>query len=132
MGKKAINKSKVLKSLAVFALSSSFILGSIGQVPNTAKAVSYSNIENILANLTPEQRAALNQLSTNEQTGLQISSDINLNSSNQTNVIVEFKNKPAKVAQIEASVDGQQLTEDEASNLVDKDHETFTPRCSTN
>ncbi len=98
---------------------------SFGQVSDASEAVSYTKVEDILANLTSEQRAALNQLSTSEQTGLQISSDINLNSSSQTNVIVEFKNKPAKVAQIEASVDGQNLTENEASNLIDKDHETF-------
>ncbi|EPD53716.1 hypothetical protein HMPREF1210_00539 [Paenisporosarcina sp. HGH0030] len=125
MEKKANNKSKVLKSLAVFALSSSFILGSIVQVPTTAKAVSYSNTENILANLTPEQRAALNQLTTNESTGLQISSDTDLNSTKQTSVIIEFVNKPAKVAQIEASVEGKQLSAEDASNLVDKDHATF-------
>ncbi|MFY0762211.1 S8 family serine peptidase [Metabacillus dongyingensis] len=125
MGKKANNKSKVLKSLAVFALSSSFILGSIGQVPTTAKAVSYSNTENLLANLTPEQRAALNQMTTNESTGLQISSDTDLNSTKQTSVIIEFANKPAKVAKIEAASEGQKLSDSEASNLVDQDHEIF-------
>lgn len=125
MGKKANNKSKVLKNLAVFALSSSFILGSIVQVPTTAKAVSYSNTENLLANLTPEQRAALNQMTTNESTGLQISSDIDLTTTEQTHVIVEFANKPAKVAKIEAASEGQQLSYSEASNLVDQDHEIF-------
>ncbi|WP_342542370.1 S8 family serine peptidase [Paenisporosarcina sp. FSL H8-0542] len=125
MGKKANNKSKVLKSLAVFALSSSFILGSIVQVPTNAKAVSYSNTENVLANLTPEQRAALNQMTTNESTGLQISSDTDLTTTEQTHVIVEFANKPAKVAKIEAASEGQQLSYSEASNLVDQDHEIF-------
>ncbi|EPD53717.1 hypothetical protein HMPREF1210_00540 [Paenisporosarcina sp. HGH0030] len=125
MAKKANNKSKVVKSLAVFALSSSFILSSIVQVPTTAKAVSYSNTENLLANLTPEQRAALNQMTTNESTGLQISSDIDLTTTEQTHVIVEFANKPAKVAKIEAASEGQQLSDSEASNLVDQDHETF-------
>ncbi|USK34980.1 S8 family serine peptidase [Bacillus sp. F19] len=124
MGKKA-RKSRIVKSLVIATLSSSFILGSIGQVPTTTKAVSYSNTENLLANLTPEQRAALNQLSTNEETGLQISSDIDLNSTKQTSVIIEFANKPAKVAKIEAASEGQQLSDSEASNLVDQDHEIF-------
>ncbi len=123
--RKKSQKRKIIKNLAVFALSSSFILSPIGQATNITKAASYTKVDEILANLTSEQRAALNQLSTSEQTGLQISSDTNLNSSSETTVIVEFKNKPVKVAQIEASVDGQQLTEDEASNFVDKDHETF-------
>ncbi len=121
-----MHKSKVVKSLAVAALSTSFILGSIGQVPNVSKAASYSKTEDVLANLTSEQRAALNQLSTNETSGLQISSDIDLNSTKQTTVIVEFSNKPPKVAKMMASVEGKQLSEKEATNLVQKDHDTFT------
>ncbi|PGL73260.1 S8 family serine peptidase [Bacillus sp. AFS055030] len=123
MGKKT--EKKFLKSFTVLALTSSFILGSLGEVSNTTKAASPKKVEDILAKLTSEQRAALEQLSTSEQTGLQISSDINLNSTDQTNVIVEFANKPAKVAQIEASVEGKSLTEKEAAKLVDQDHETF-------
>ncbi|PGM58312.1 S8 family serine peptidase [Bacillus sp. AFS053548] len=125
MGKKANNNSKVVKSLAVFALSSSFILGSLGHVSNVTKAVGNTNVESLLANLTPEQRAALNQMTTNESTGLQISSDTDLNSTKQTSVIIEFVNKPVKVAQIEANVEGQQLSEKDASNLIDQDHTTF-------
>ncbi|KQL38733.1 hypothetical protein AN960_12185 [Bacillus sp. FJAT-25509] len=123
MGKRT--EKKFLKSFTVLALTSSFILGSLGQVTTSTKAASPRNVEDILANLTSEQRAALEQLSTNEQSGLQISSDINLNSTEQTSVIVEFANKPAKVAQIEASVEGKSLTASEAINLVDQDHETF-------
>ncbi|KRF58840.1 hypothetical protein ASG99_27275 [Bacillus sp. Soil768D1] len=123
--KKTNNKSKVVKSLAVFALSSSFILGSLGHVSNVTQAVGNTNVDSLLANLTSEQRAALNELSTNEETGLQISSDTDLNSTKQTSVIIEFVNKPAKVAQIEASVEGKQLSAKDASNLVDQDHEKF-------
>ncbi|WP_129692353.1 S8 family serine peptidase [Gottfriedia acidiceleris] len=119
-------KSRIVKSLAVATLSSSFILGCVGQGPTITKAVSYSNAENLLANLTSEQRAALQQLSTNETTGLQISSDTDLNSTKQTTVIVEFANKPAKVAKIEAGLKGQELSENEASDLIQKDHDTFT------
>ncbi|QED46896.1 S8 family serine peptidase [Cytobacillus dafuensis] len=125
MGKKA-NKSRIAKSLTVAALSASFILGSIGQVPLVSKATSFSKAEEVLASLTPEQRAALKQISTNEETGLQISSDVDLTSSNETTVIVEFKNKPAKVAQIVARAEGNQLSETEALKLVDQDHETFS------
>ncbi|WP_257143939.1 S8 family serine peptidase [Bacillus sp. AFS002410] len=119
-------KSKVLKSFTVLALTSSFILGSLGHVTHNTKAASPRNVDDILANLSSEQRAALNQLSTNEETGLQISSETDLNSSDQTSVIVEFSNKPSKVAQIEASVEGQTLTDSEANKLVDQDHETFS------
>ncbi|MFJ7684955.1 S8 family serine peptidase [Peribacillus butanolivorans] len=123
--KKANNKSMVVKSLAVFALSSSFILGSLGHVSNVTQAVGNTNVDSLLANLTSEQREALNQLSTKEETGLQISSDIDLTTTEKTHVIVEFANKPAKVAKIEAASEGQQLSDSEASNLVDQDHEIF-------
>ncbi|PEJ51258.1 hypothetical protein CN692_22790 [Bacillus sp. AFS002410] len=124
MGKKANNNSKVVKSLAVVALSSSFILGSLGHLDLT-KAASNSKVEDILANLTPQQRAALKVLSTNEETGLQISSDIDQTSTKQTSVIVQFANQPTKVAQIQASLQGQTLTETEATKLINQDHETF-------
>jgi subtilisin family serine protease len=124
MGNNVKNR-KIIKSLTVFALSSSFILGSLGNVSNVTKASSNTNVESLLANLTQEQRAALNQLTTNEASGLQLSSDIDLNSTKQTSVIIEFVNKPAKVAQLAGSVDGQQLTENDASNLVDQDHTKF-------
>lgn len=123
---KKVQRNKIVKNLAVIALSSSFILSPIGQGMSVTKAASHTKIENILAQLTPEQRAALNQLSTSEETGLQLSSDINLNSAEQTEVIVEFKNKPAKVAKIFAGMDNQPLTEAEATKLVDQDHETFS------
>ncbi|PGZ93119.1 S8 family serine peptidase [Bacillus sp. AFS029533] len=125
MGEKR-EKSKVLKSFTVLALTSSFILGSLGQVSNVSNAASPSKAEDILASLSSEQRAALKQLSTSEDSGLQVSSDINLDSTEQTSVIVEFANKPVKVAQIEASVEGKTLTKSDAEDLIDQDHETFT------
>ena len=123
MGKKSYNR-KIVKSLSVVALSSSVILGSLGH-QNLTKAAGTSKVEDILANLTQQQRDALNQLSLNEDTGLQISSDIDQNSTKQTSVIVQFANQPAKVAQLEANLDGQTLTTTEAINLIDQDHATF-------
>ncbi|SFD77611.1 S8 family serine peptidase [Bacillus sp. UNCCL81] len=122
---KSVQRSKIVKSMTVLALSSSFLLASFGNVTNVSKAVSSTNVEDMLAKLTPTQRAALNQLSTNESTGLKISSDKDLNTTEQANVIVEFVHKPAKVAQIEASLEGQQLSATEATQLVDQDHNTF-------
>ncbi|MCC3649377.1 S8 family serine peptidase [Cytobacillus oceanisediminis] len=119
-------EKKLLKSFTVLALTSGFILGSVGQATNNTIAASPSKAEDILAGLTSAQRAALNQLSTNEETGLQISSEINVNSSSPTSVIIEFANKPSKVARIEAEVEGKTLTESEAVKLVDQDHATFS------
>ncbi|MFB7138543.1 S8 family serine peptidase [Gottfriedia sp. NPDC056225] len=121
----SLNKKSFLKRITVVALSSSVILTSFGNVGHATKAVSYSKVEDMLAKLTPEQRLALNELKTNESIGLQISSNVDLNSNEQTNVIVEFANEPAKIAQIEASIEGKQLSETEASKLVDENHEDF-------
>ncbi|MFF2876517.1 S8 family serine peptidase [Gottfriedia sp. NPDC057991] len=123
MGKKSYNR-KIVKSLSVVALSSSFILGSIGHLDLT-KAAGYSKTEDILANLTPQQRDALNQLSVNEEIGLQIPADIDQTSTEQTSVIVQFANQPTKVAQLQASLEGQTLTTDESTKLIDQDHQTF-------
>ncbi|PEJ52241.1 hypothetical protein CN692_22060 [Bacillus sp. AFS002410] len=123
MGKKSYN-NKIVKSLTVVALSSSFILGSLSHL-NLTKAAGYSKVEDILAKLTPQQRAALKDLSTNEETGLQISSNIDQTSTKQTSVIVQFDNQPTKVAQIQASLQGQSLTETEATKLINQDHEKF-------
>lgn len=90
-----------------------------------SKATSYLKSEEVLANLSTEQRAAHHQLTTTETSGLQLSSDIDLQSTKQTSVIVEFANKPARVAKIKVSADGQSLSEAEAASLVQKDHDTF-------
>lgn len=125
MRKKVKNNHIIFKGLAVFTLSTSCILGSLGLESKVLKASSYSNVESMLANLTQEQRAALQQLSNNEVLGLQISSDTNLNSPEQTSVIIELVNKPSKVAKIVASMNGENFSETDATNLVDQDHQTF-------
>ncbi|ODG90173.1 hypothetical protein BED47_12615 [Gottfriedia luciferensis] len=123
---KHFSRSKFVKSFSVLALSSGFIVGSLSHVTISSKAATYSKVEDMLANLSSAQRAALHQLSTSNETGLQVNQDIDLDSTTQTSVIVEFNNKPAKVAQLESSLNGKQLTKNEASNLVDQDHATFS------
>ncbi|WP_430510363.1 S8 family serine peptidase [Gottfriedia solisilvae] len=125
MGKR-VEKKKFLKSFTVLALSSSFVMAPLSQVTNVSIAASKTKTETILANLTSQQRAALKELSTNEQTGLQISEEIDQTTTRLTSVIVEFSNKPAKVAQVEAKVEGKSLTEVEASKLAEQDHVTFS------
>ncbi|XZF74116.1 S8 family serine peptidase [Bacillus sp. AL-1R] len=121
-----ISRSKFVKSLSVLALSSSFILGSLSHVTTVSKAATVSKIDEMLANLSQAERTALHQLSTSNETGLQVNPDINLDATTQTSVIVEFNNKPAKVAQLESSLKGKQLTKTVATSLVDQDHATFS------
>ncbi len=78
-----------------------------------------------LMNLTPEQREAITKVQSLAKEGLQLSSDVNLDSSKTVSVIVEFKNKPLKVAVVEAAADGQVLSDDQAKSDAAADHSTF-------
>ncbi|MGG1676665.1 S8 family serine peptidase [Neobacillus sp. NRS-1170] len=80
---------------------------------------------NLLNKLTPAQRAALPQLEALNQEGLQLTKDENLNSSESVSVIVQFKNQPHKVAVLKAALDGKVLSDTQAKNNVDNDHEAF-------
>ncbi|WP_282439811.1 S8 family serine peptidase [Gottfriedia acidiceleris] len=116
---------KLVKSLSVAVLSTSFVLGSLGTVSNVTKAENASTAESILANLTPQQREALQKLSTADQTGLFLDSSVNLNSSENVSVIVSFKQKPQKIAVLEAALKGEDLSEEKAQSNANADHSTF-------
>ncbi len=124
MKKKFIKKATTL-ALGIGLVSSSLSIPNL-ILPSKVHAVTQSNAESILANLTSEQRQALEKLSaTDDQTGLFLNSDVNLNSSDNVSIIVSFKNKPQKVAVLEAAVEGESLSDDKAKSNVDTDHETF-------
>ncbi|PEL09928.1 S8 family serine peptidase [Bacillus sp. AFS017336] len=122
---KRIGNSKLVKSLSVAVLSSSFVLGSLGHVSNVTKAENSSTAESILAKLTSQQRQALQKLSTTDQSGLFIDSDVSLDSVEPVSVIVSFKQKPQKIAVLEAALKGQALSDDKAKENADEDHVTF-------
>ncbi|PEJ60560.1 hypothetical protein CN692_00265 [Bacillus sp. AFS002410] len=122
---KRTSKSKIAKSLTVAALSSSFILGSLGHISNVTKAENASTAESILAKLTPQQREALQKLSTTDQSGLFLDSNVNLNSSETVSVIVSFKQKPQKIAVLEAALKGQALSYSKAASNANADHTKF-------
>lgn len=81
--------------------------------------------EDILNNLTDEQRNALNQL--NADPGFVIQPTINVESDNPVNIIVEFTQDPAKVAVIKAQAEKKRsaITLAEAEKQVEASHETF-------
>lgn len=121
--KKFLKKAKAL-TLGVGLMSSSLAAPNISQ-PTKVLAVTPSTAESILANLTPEQRQALEKLSTNSQSGLFLNSTVNLESEQTVSVIVSFKNKPQKVAVLEAAVQGENLSADKAKSKAEADHTTF-------
>ncbi|MFB7142413.1 S8 family serine peptidase [Gottfriedia sp. NPDC056225] len=128
---KRTSKSKFAKSLTVAALSTSFILSSLSHVSNVTKADAVSNAETILAKLTPQQREALQKISTTDQSGLFLDSNVNLNSPETVSVIVSFKQKPQKIAVLEAALKGQALSNSEAASNANADHTKFKSDIST-
>ncbi|WP_045522528.1 S8 family serine peptidase [Neobacillus niacini] len=122
--KKEFMKKATALALGVGLVSSSLVAPYLNS-PSRVHAVTTSSSESILANLTPEQRQALTQLSTNDQTGLFLDSNVNVDSDNQVSVIVSFKNKPQKIAILESAVNGKSLSNDQAKNNAEADHVTF-------
>ncbi|WP_179886949.1 S8 family serine peptidase [Bacillus sp. AFS088145] len=129
MGKKFTNK-KIVKNATVITLgvgliSSSFHASYFNSSSKVKAATFDTNAESILANLTPAQREALTQISKNDQSGLFLNPDVNIDSSEDVSVIVQFNQKPHKVAVLEAALKGNSLSDSEAKSLEDADHETF-------
>ncbi|SFD48852.1 S8 family serine peptidase [Bacillus sp. UNCCL81] len=122
---KRTGNSKLVKGLSVAVLSSSFVLGSLGHVSNITKAENASTAESILAKLTPQQREALQKLSSTDQSGLFLDSSVNINSPETVSVIVSFKQKPQKIAVLEAALKGEALSEEKAKINANADHSMF-------
>lgn len=122
-------KKEFIKKAAALTLGVSLVSSSLAapyySSPSKAMAIAVSNAESILANLTPEQRQALKQLSSTDQTGLFLNSNVDLNDETPVSVIISFKNKPQKVAVLEAAVQGKSLTKEQAETKADADHLTF-------
>lgn len=120
-------KKKVTKSVTTLAVSMGLVCSAFApmSLEHPVNARTNTSIEQMLAALTPAQRLALNQLQLNDQTGLQLSPDVNLESDELISVIVEFKTKPAKVAMMEAQAQGKTLSTSHADLLVEEAHDSF-------
>ena len=125
---KSRNK-KFMKKATALTLGVGLVYSSLTtlniSIPSKVHAATNTTVESILAKLTPEQRQALKQLSTDDKSGLFLNSEVNTESSKPVSVIVEFKSKPHKVAMLESAVQGKSLTADQAQNNVENDHATF-------
>ncbi|NQD66612.1 S8 family serine peptidase [Bacillus haikouensis] len=117
------NKKKILTSIA---LSLSILWG--GVVPCTFQSVHAQenhSSESIISKLTPEQRSALMKMQVSGGSGIHLNPDVNLESDEKISIIVEFEQKPKKVAQLEATLKGKSLKDKKAKSLIDADHATF-------
>ncbi|MFB7138711.1 S8 family serine peptidase [Gottfriedia sp. NPDC056225] len=92
---------------------------------SVVKAESNVDSQETLSHLTQEQRSALRKMELNDSSGIKLDPSVDLNSEKEISVIVEFKQKPEKVAQLEAEVNGNSLTASKARSLRDKDQATF-------
>lgn len=70
-------KKKFIKSVAILALIIGLVSSSLtpAYFTHDVHAQSSSGIEQVLENLTPEQRQAIKQLQTNDQGGLRLSTE---------------------------------------------------------
>ncbi|PEL09939.1 S8 family serine peptidase [Bacillus sp. AFS017336] len=127
MKKKQTSKLLVGALTASFVFSQTHMFNVFAQGPTKLDGAVEnlkSNVESKL-NLTAEQRQALKNIDKFNARGLHLADDVDLDSSKTVSVIVEFKNKPKKVAMLEAAVNGQTLSSSEAQSDVDNDHATF-------
>ncbi|WP_342543618.1 S8 family serine peptidase [Paenisporosarcina sp. FSL H8-0542] len=114
------------KGTAIVALSSGLLFSSIPTSQfHSVQAKSTESIEQVLAKLSPEQRQALEKLQVSSEEGLQLSPSVDLESSDNLSVIVEFKDKPAKVAVIEEVANGNSLSLSDAEQKANSAQETF-------
>ncbi|MBO9128802.1 S8 family serine peptidase [Bacillus sp. 165] len=122
------NKRNAAKQVAVVALSAGLLIGPAANINYTPVAHAQTNTtaESVLAKLTPEKREALQKLENRElKTGLQLSRDVDLTSDKEVTVIVEFKDLPAKAAQIAKAAKGETLSLAQAKENVEKSHTKF-------
>ncbi|MDF2652851.1 MAG: cohesin domain protein, partial [Paenibacillus sp.] len=73
--------------------------------------------------LTPEQLEAMNKISTESE--MKISPQINVNTTEQVRVIVQFKQAPAEVEVIQQQIDGNEISLNEATKKVKENHKKF-------
>ncbi|MGG0186698.1 S8 family serine peptidase [Bacillus rhizoplanae] len=81
------------------------------------------NAEQVLMNLSPEQRKALEQLDVSPN--FTISPDIDSNSPELVNVIVEFNQAPAKIEVMKQAAKGKKIASTTAQAKVDEEHKVF-------
>ncbi|PEJ57106.1 hypothetical protein CN692_14545 [Bacillus sp. AFS002410] len=115
------------KNAFSLVMSVGVILGTITPISyhSVVKAETNTKAEDVLSHLTDEQRSALRDLQLNDSTGLKLDPNVDLNSEKEVSVIVEFKQKPEKVAQLEAEINGKSLSASKARSLRDGDQATF-------
>ncbi|MFJ7936291.1 S8 family serine peptidase [Sporosarcina sp. NPDC096371] len=117
------------KNCLKVALSVGLLMGTVAPLSHVpvGHAANQSDARSILANLSKEQREALQNLEASQSIrGLQLSRDIDLTSEEQVTVIVEFDQLPAKAEQKQKSLMGEKVSLETAKKKAEASHESFT------
>lgn len=121
-----MKKGKLGRILLGSALTASLIASSgipFNVLAKDQGQTKITNVEEMLKNLSEEQRRALKELEVGP--GFVISPDINVNSPELVNVIVEFKQAPAKVEVMKQAAKGKRLAVTSAKDKVEASHQQF-------
>jgi hypothetical protein len=124
-----MSKKRSVKMLTI-ALAASLV-GSSG-IPKNVLANStpgftqVKDVEKVLMNLSDQQRKALQQIEAKPD--FEIAPNINTETDGLVNVIVEFKQAPAKVEVMEQAAKGHRATKRAADAKVEKAHSEFKQR----
>jgi subtilisin family serine protease len=124
-----MNKKRSAKILTV-ALATS-LLGTSGipfnvmaeSAPSTSKFTQIKDVEKTMMNLSDEQRSALKQIEA--KPNFEIAPNINTENEGLVDVIVEFKQAPAKVEVMKQVAKGVRTTTKAAAEKVEKSHSEF-------
>lgn len=106
----------------VKALTASLLFSSVLPYQVFAKESAEPIAENLLRYLSAEQKQALSELQVGQPV---ISPEINLKSTALTNVIVEFKQDPAKVEVVKQAAKGKKVALSAASEKAENNHKDF-------
>lgn len=130
------SKLKVFKVMTTAALTSLVFSSLTAYATNTDTSIesqskpilsttTQSKIDQVLHQMTPEQRRAIQNLTQTTTDGLQLSPSTDLSTDNEVSVIIEFKNKPAKTAVLIEKMNSKELAIEVAQKLVEEDHNEF-------
>ncbi|EQB37063.1 hypothetical protein M948_09240 [Virgibacillus sp. CM-4] len=121
MKRKRFSKMMMVVLSACLLGSSTNPISTMAQ--GTSELTTVKKAEDILVDLTPEQREALKQIEAKPT--FKIAPNINTTNEKLVDVIVEFKQEPAKVELMKKASKGSRLSKKEASRNVEKAHNLF-------
>ncbi|MGL5378984.1 S8 family serine peptidase [Clostridium sp.] len=115
------------KLIAILALTGMLSTNISSMSTFSVQADEKGNIEKILLSLSDEEKQALDFIEASEEnTGLLLNDNVNLDSDEDLTVIVEFNQKPAEISILEGKIQGKMLALQDEEEKVEDAHEKMT------